>query len=90
MHGKRSEIVHAGGGLYRGLPTPYQATRYHSLIVDEATLPASLIADARTPQAELMGVRHATRPVFGVQFHPESILTEHGHRMLENFLEAGA
>ncbi|HLT38456.1 MAG TPA: aminodeoxychorismate/anthranilate synthase component II [Enhygromyxa sp.] len=88
MHGRRSTILHDGGGLYRGLPSPFQATRYHSLIVDEATLPAHLIADARTPEGELMGVRHATRPVFGVQFHPESILTEHGHRMLENFLEA--
>ncbi len=86
MHGKRSAIVHDGGGLYRGLPSPYQATRYHSLIVDEATLPATLIADARTPEGELMGVRHATRPVFGVQFHPESILTEHGRRLLDNFL----
>jgi anthranilate synthase/aminodeoxychorismate synthase-like glutamine amidotransferase len=88
MHGKRSAILHDGGGLYRGLPSPFQATRYHSLIVDEGTLPATLVADARTPEGELMGVRHATRPVFGVQFHPESILTEHGHRMLANFLEA--
>jgi anthranilate synthase component 2 len=88
MHGKRSAIVHDGGGLYRGLPSPFLATRYHSLVVDERTLPADLLADARTPEGELMGVRHATRPVFGVQFHPESILTEHGHRMLDNFLEA--
>jgi anthranilate synthase component 2 len=88
MHGKRSPIVHDGGGLYRGLPSPFQATRYHSLLVDEQTLPSMLIPDARTPEGELMGVRHATRPVFGVQFHPESILTEHGHRMLENFLES--
>jgi anthranilate synthase/aminodeoxychorismate synthase-like glutamine amidotransferase len=89
MHGKRSPIVHDGAGLYRGLPSPFEATRYHSLLVDERTLPAMLIADARTPEGELMGVRHATRPVFGVQFHPESILTEHGHSMLERFLEAG-
>ncbi len=90
MHGKRSDIVHDGAGLHRGLPSPYAATRYHSLIVDEATLPDWLRADARTPEGELMGVRHVARPVFGVQFHPESILTEHGHRLLENFLEAGA
>jgi anthranilate synthase/aminodeoxychorismate synthase-like glutamine amidotransferase len=88
MHGKRSAILHDGAGLYRAVPSPFQATRYHSLIVDESTLPTTLIADARTPEGELMGVRHTTRPVFGVQFHPESILTEHGHRMLANFLEA--
>jgi len=89
MHGKRSPIVHTGAGLFKGLAPGYQATRYHSLIVDEATLPAELIADARTPEGELMGVHHRSRPVFGVQFHPESILTEHGHRLLENFLRSG-
>lgn len=87
MHGKRSPILHDGGGLYRQLPSPFEATRYHSLLVDQATLPPQLIADAHTPERELMGVRHATRPVFGVQFHPESILTEHGQRLLANFLE---
>ena len=88
MHGKRSPIVHDGGGLYRGLSSPFEVARYHSLIVDEATLPPALLADARTPEGELMGVRHRERPVFGVQFHPESIATEHGHRMLANFLAA--
>ncbi|NVB42149.1 aminodeoxychorismate/anthranilate synthase component II [Pseudenhygromyxa sp. WMMC2535] len=86
MHGKRSAIVHDGGGLYRDLPSPFSATRYHSLIVDEASLPAQLLADARTPEGELMGVRHRERPVFGVQYHPESLLTEHGRKLLENFL----
>lgn len=90
MHGKRSPIVHAGEGLYAGLPAPFDATRYHSLIVDEDTLPATLIADARTPEGELMGVHHVGRPVFGVQFHPESILSEWGHRLLQNFLASGA
>lgn len=86
MHGKLSPMVHDGAGLFTGLPSPYAATRYHSLIVDEATLPPELIADARTPEGELMSVRHRERPVFGVQFHPESILSEWGHRLLENFL----
>ncbi len=90
MHGKRSAIVHGGEALYAGLPSPYQATRYHSLIVDQASLPASLIADAHTAEGELMGVHHCSRPVFGVQFHPESILSEWGHRLLENFLATGS
>ena len=88
MHGKRSAILHEGGGLFRELPSPYEATRYHSLIVDEATLPEIFVVDARTPEGELMSVRHRERPVYGVQFHPESILSEWGHRLLENFLEA--
>nr|WP_244923976.1 aminodeoxychorismate/anthranilate synthase component II [Enhygromyxa salina] len=89
MHGKRSPMLHAHAGIYAGVPSPFEATRYHSLIVDEATLPATLIADARTPEGELMGVHHRDRPVFGVQYHPESILTEHGHQLLDNFLRAG-
>ncbi len=86
MHGKLSPIVHDGQGVFAGLPSPYEATRYHSLLVEEATLPEFLIADARTPEGELMGVHHRDRPVFGVQFHPESILTQHGHALLDNFL----
>ncbi len=85
MHGKVSPIQHNGTGIFAGLPSPFTATRYHSLIVEEP-LPAELEATAYTPEGELMGVRHRTRPIFGVQFHPESILTEHGHDLLRNFL----
>jgi anthranilate synthase/aminodeoxychorismate synthase-like glutamine amidotransferase len=90
MHGKLSPIVHDASGVFRGIESPFDATRYHSLIVEEPTLPPFLIAVARTPEGELMGVRHVERPVFGVQFHPESILTRHGHTLLSNFLEIGA
>jgi anthranilate synthase/aminodeoxychorismate synthase-like glutamine amidotransferase len=88
MHGKVSSVAHDGVGLFARIPSPFRATRYHSLIVDQATLPPFLQPVAHTAQGELMAVRHATLPVFGLQFHPESILTEHGHRLLENFLEA--
>ena len=87
MHGKLSPIVHDGGGLHRGLPSPYEATRYHSLIVEEDSLPPSLVADARTPSGELMGVRHRERPVFGLQFHPESIMSVQGLKLLDTFLD---
>jgi anthranilate synthase/aminodeoxychorismate synthase-like glutamine amidotransferase len=90
MHGKVSAIEHDGSGIFAGLASPYAATRYHSLIVDESTLPAFLVPTARTSAGELMAVRHATAPVYGVQFHPESILTEHGHELLENFLRTSA
>lgn len=86
MHGKLSPIIHDGAGLHLGLPSPYEATRYHSLIVDERSLPPTLIPDARTAEGELMSVRHRDRPVFGLQFHPESIMSAHGHRLLETFL----
>ncbi len=86
MHGKLSPIFHDGSGVFAGLPSPFMATRYHSLVVAEATLPAYLRPVARTDQGELMAVRHASRPLFGVQFHPESVLSEHGHALLENFL----
>jgi len=86
MHGKTSPIEHDGTGIFAGLPTPFIATRYHSLIVDEP-LPDCLVRTAWTAEGELMGLRHQEHPTFGVQFHPESILTEHGHQMLQNFLE---
>jgi anthranilate synthase/aminodeoxychorismate synthase-like glutamine amidotransferase len=87
MHGKTSSIRHDQRGVFSGLPTPFTATRYHSLVVDDA-LPACLEATAWTvDQNELMGVRHRELPIEGVQFHPESFLTEHGHHLLRNFLE---
>lgn len=92
MHGKVSAIHHAGKGVFRGLPNPYPATRYHSLVVDRATLPDCLEITAWTAcedgsMDEIMGLQHKTLPIQGVQFHPESILTEHGHALLKNFLE---
>jgi len=86
MHGKTSPIEHDGKDIFKGLPSPFIATRYHSLIVDEP-LPDCLQRTAWTAEGELMGLRHKEHPTFGVQFHPESILTEHGHQMLQNFLE---
>jgi anthranilate synthase component 2 len=85
-HGKTSPVMHDATGVFAGLPSPFQATRYHSLAVAEDTLPAELIANARTADGEIMGLRHASRPVHGVQFHPESIASEHGHDLLGNFL----
>ena len=87
MHGKTSPVAHAGVGVFAGLPTPFTATRYHSLAVERASLPADLEVTASTEDGEIMGVRHRRFDVEGVQFHPESVLTEHGHRMLENFLK---
>ncbi|MDX8408533.1 MAG: aminodeoxychorismate/anthranilate synthase component II [Mariprofundales bacterium] len=86
MHGKTSPIVHDGSGVFAHLPSPFTATRYHSLIVEEP-LPQVLLRTAWTAEGELMGLRHREHPTFGVQFHPESILTEHGHTLLKNFLE---
>jgi len=86
MHGKVSPIEHTGAGVFRGLPSPFSATRYHSLAVDRQSLPACLEVTAWTDDGEIMGLRHRDLPVEGVQFHPESILTEHGHALLENFL----
>jgi anthranilate synthase component II len=91
MHGKTSPIHHAGEGVFAGLDSPFEATRYHSLVVDSATLPAELAVTAWTCHAdgsrdEIMGLRHRELPVQGVQFHPESILTQHGHELLRNFL----
>ncbi len=86
MHGKTSLIHHDGAGVYVGLPNPFRATRYHSLIVDEATVPAEFVVSARSEQGELMGLRHRSLPIEGVQFHPESYLTEWGDRLLARFL----
>lgn len=87
MHGKVSEIHHDGSGLFAGLPSPFRATRYHSLVAAAATLPDELAVNARTLDGTIMGLRHRRLPIHGVQFHPESIATEHGHRLLRNFLE---
>jgi anthranilate synthase/aminodeoxychorismate synthase-like glutamine amidotransferase len=87
MHGKTSMIHHNGDPMFDGVPNPFEATRYHSLIVEEATLPDCLTITAYTDQGEIMGMRHKELPVFGVQFHPESILTTYGPRILQNFLE---
>ncbi|GIK29434.1 MAG: aminodeoxychorismate/anthranilate synthase component II [Chloroflexi bacterium] len=87
MHGKTSAIHHNGRGLFANLPNPFTATRYHSLVVDERTLPDCLEVTARTDDGVIMGMQHKTLPVYGVQFHPESILTTEGPRMLKNFLE---
>jgi anthranilate synthase component 2 len=86
MHGKVSAMIHDGTGVFAELPSPFNATRYHSLTVDPATLPACLIANAHTADGVIMGLRHATLPIHGVQFHPESIASEHGHALLKNFL----
>ncbi len=92
MHGKTSMIHHAGVGVFRGLPNPFEATRYHSLVVEQESLPDCLEVTAWTENSdgsrdEIMGLRHRSLPVEGVQFHPESILTQHGHDLLRNFLE---
>jgi anthranilate synthase component 2 len=86
MHGKISAIRHTGGGLFAGLPSPFMATRYHSLAIRRRDAPECLAIDAETEDGEIMGVHHLARPVFGVQFHPESIASEHGHAMIANFL----
>ncbi|MCF6329406.1 MAG: aminodeoxychorismate/anthranilate synthase component II [Henriciella sp.] len=85
-HGKLSAISHTGGPLFTGLPETFDVVRYHSLSIRAEDLPDTLIADAFTPDGEIMAVRHRSRPVYGVQFHPESLLTEHGHALLRNFL----
>ncbi|MBK8134681.1 MAG: aminodeoxychorismate/anthranilate synthase component II [Chloroflexi bacterium] len=87
MHGKTSLIHHDDSALFNGLSNPFVATRYHSLIVEQSSLPDCLIVTARTEDGEIMGVRHVEYPVFGVQFHPESILTIEGPKLLRNFLE---
>ena len=86
MHGKTSPILHEGDGVFAGLPNPFDATRYHSLVVRPDSVPDCLEVNARTPEGEIMGLRHREFPIHGVQFHPESILTPEGKRLLENFL----
>ncbi|HEY3179072.1 MAG TPA: aminodeoxychorismate/anthranilate synthase component II [Casimicrobiaceae bacterium] len=86
MHGKLSTITHDGEGVFAGLPSPFDATRYHSLAIDRATLPSMLTVTATADDGEIMGVRHREYAVEGVQFHPEAILTEHGKRLLSNFV----
>jgi anthranilate synthase component 2 len=87
VHGKMGEIHHEGKGVFKGLPSPLKATRYHSLVVDRPTLPDVLEVTAELSDGTIMGLRHKTLPIEGVQFHPESIRSEHGHKMLQNFLD---
>ncbi|WP_026018570.1 anthranilate synthase component II [Komagataeibacter europaeus] len=86
MHGKVSPVYHDGTDIFAGLPDPFNATRYHSLTVDPDSLPDTLVATAHTSDGVIMGLRHATLPIFGVQFHPESIASEYGHEIMANFL----
>jgi anthranilate synthase component 2 len=88
MHGKTDDIHHAGVGVFKDLPNPFKVTRYHSLAIEKSTLPAMLEVTATSSDGEIMGVRHKELAVEGVQFHPESILSEHGHALLKNFLQA--
>ncbi len=87
MHGKVSPITHQGTDLFKGLPSPFNVTRYHSLAIERASLPDCLEITAQTEDGEIMGVRHRELPIYGVQFHPESVLSEHGHALLKNFLD---
>lgn len=87
MHGKTSAVTHTGKGIFAGIPSPFTATRYHSLVVERASLPTCLEVTAETADGTIMGLQHTSQPVFGVQFHPESIASEHGHAMLKNFLD---
>ena len=89
MHGKVSRVRHDGSGLFARLPAQFTATRYHSLVVERETLPDCLEVSAESEDGEIMGLRHRRFPVEGVQFHPEALLTEHGHRLLQNFIEGG-
>ena len=87
MHGKVSQIYHTGEGVFRGIPSPFTAVRYHSLVIERESLPEVLKVTAWSEDEEIMGVQHVEHPVFGVQFHPESVLSEHGMDILRNFLE---
>jgi anthranilate synthase/aminodeoxychorismate synthase-like glutamine amidotransferase len=90
MHGRASAIEHDGTGILAGLPSPLRAGRYHSLVVEEESLPAALRVTARSEEGEIMAIEHREHPVFGVQFHPESVLTDHGHEMLRNFMQVSS
>ncbi len=87
MHGKTSQVTHTNKGIFKNIPSPFTATRYHSLIVERSSLPPCLEVTAETADGTIMGLQHVAQPVFGVQFHPESIASEHGHAMLKNFLD---
>lgn len=87
VHGKMGTMHHDGTGVFKDIPSPFQATRYHSLIVDRDSLPDSLVVNAWLEDGTIMGIRHKTLPIHGVQFHPESIASEHGHKLLQNFLD---
>lgn len=90
MHGKTTMLRHDGSGVFAGLPSPFRITRYHSLVVAAENLPDCLVPTAFSEEGEIMALRHRHAPIFGVQFHPEAVLTEHGHALLENFLRIGA
>jgi len=90
VHGKLSEIRHGSSGIFRGINAPFQATRYHSLVIDRGSLPGELTVTADTEDGLIMGIAHKSLPVHGVQFHLESIASEHGHLMLQNFLDIAA
>ena len=86
MHGKIGEMLHQGESLFKDIPSPFKATRYHSLIIEEETLPEDLKITAKTKDGIIMGIEHKNYPIYGVQFHPESIASEHGHKIIKNFL----
>ena len=87
VHGKMGDVTHEEKSVFKGLPSPFKATRYHSLVVDRASLPDSLEITAKLDDGTIMGLAHKTKPIHGVQFHPESIASEHGHQLLKNFLD---
>ena len=87
VHGRTSKVFHDDLGIFRGLPNPFKAARYHSLVISPQSVPPDLEVSARTEDGTIMGIRHRSRTVVGIQFHPESVLTEHGHRLLTNFIE---
>jgi anthranilate synthase/aminodeoxychorismate synthase-like glutamine amidotransferase len=90
MHGKTSAVTHGASGLFNGVPSPFRATRYHSLVAEPGSLPADLEVTAQSDDGVIMAIRHRKLPVAGVQFHPEAVRTEHGHRLLRNFLDGSA